>query len=94
MKVLIAVLIYIILISIIASALTVIDKGRAKKGKWRIPETTLMLAGLFGGAFAEYFTMKRIHHKTRHSKFMIGLPLEIFLHIIIIGLIIYKATQN
>lgn len=84
---------YFILISITASCLAKADKRRAVKGKWRIPENTLILVGLFGGAFAEYLTMKKIHHKTKHVKFMVGLPLEIFLHLIIIGLIIYKVAQ-
>ncbi len=94
MELYIIALAYIILISIVASSLAISDKRRAQKNKWRIPESTLMLAGLFGGALAEYLTMKKIHHKTKHAKFMVGLPLEIFLHIIIIGLIIYKVALN
>ncbi len=94
MELYIIALAYIILISIVASALAISDKRRAQKNKWRIPESALMLAGLFGGALAEYLTMKKIHHKTKHAKFMVGLPLEIFLHIIIIGLIIYKVALN
>lgn len=84
--------IYFIIINIISSALAVADKRKAKKAKWRIPESTLMLFGLMGGAIGEYLTMKRIHHKTRHKKFMIGLPLEILLHIVIIVLIISKVV--
>ena len=51
----------------------------AVKGKWRVPEATLMLVGLFGGATAMLVTMKVIRHKTKHMKFMVGLPLEIAL---------------
>ena len=86
-------LIYFIVINIIASLLAVVDKRKAVKDKWRIPESTLLLAGLLGGACGEYLTMKRIHHKTRHAKFMIGLPLEFTLHIIIIVLIIAKVAN-
>lgn len=85
-------ILYFVVINLVAIILTIIDKKRAIKGKYRIPENTLMLTGLFGGALAEYFVMKKIHHKTKHSKFMIGLPLEIFFHIVLIALVIYKTA--
>lgn len=73
-------LIYLALISLVAIIITAADKYAAKKGMWRIPEATLMLIGLLGGAIAMYVTMRTIRHKTRHKKFMIGLPLMIALH--------------
>ncbi|MGN1117529.1 MAG: DUF1294 domain-containing protein [Acutalibacteraceae bacterium] len=82
-------LIYFALISLSASATACIDKLKAKNGKRRIPENTLMLLGLFGGAAAEYITMKIIRHKTRHNKFMIGLPLFILFHLALIVILIY-----
>ncbi len=84
--------IYFIVINIISSALAIADKSKARKEEWRISENTLMLFGLMGGAIGEYLTMKRIHHKTRHKKFMIGLPLEFLLHIIIVVLIVAKVV--
>lgn len=72
--------IYFLLISAISSAVTVIDKHRAKNNGWRTPEKTLLLLGFFGGALSEYITMKKIHHKTLHKKFMIGLPAMIVFH--------------
>lgn len=83
---------YFIIINLFAGILSAVDKKRAIKGKYRIPESTLMLTGLFGGALAEYFVMRKIHHKTNHSKFMICLPIEIFLHIVLIALVIYKTA--
>ncbi|MCM1114756.1 MAG: DUF1294 domain-containing protein [Clostridium sp.] len=85
---------YAVIINILAALLAIIDKRRAIKNKWRISEAVLMLIGLLGGAVGEYLTMKAIHHKTKHAKFMIGLPLEIFLQIVIIILIIYKVAFN
>ncbi len=84
---------YILMINIVASITVVIDKKKAIKHKQRISEKNLMLLGLFGGALGEYLTMKSIHHKTLHKKFMIGLPLEIVLHIIILILIYLKVAQ-
>lgn len=58
--------------------MTMSDKSRAKKHKRRIPERTLFLTAAFGGAAAMYLTMLTIRHKTKHKRFMIGLPLIIF----------------
>lgn len=71
-------------VSLVSVFLTVYDKIASKSGIRRIPEKTLMTLGLFGGAAAMLITMLIIHHKTRHAKFMIGLPIEIILHIAII----------
>lgn len=73
---------YLICINIISSAVTVSDKKRSIKGRFRIPEKTLFLLAFLGGAFGEYIAMKKIHHKTRHKRFMLGLPLIIIAHII------------
>lgn len=83
------ILIYFLLISLAASALTIADKYFAIKQKWRIPETTLMLTGLIGGAVFMLATMKIIRHKTNHKKFMIGLPIEIGLQLFIIAGLMY-----
>ncbi len=77
-------IIYFVIVSLVSVVITVADKASAKKGGWRIPELTLMMLGLFGGALSMYVTMKTIRHKTKHKKFMIGLPLEIALHAAIV----------
>lgn len=81
------ILIYFALISIFAIIITIIDKRNAIKGKRRISEDFLLTIGLIGGALAEYITMKAIHHKTKHKKFMIGLPIEFILQITAVILI-------
>lgn len=79
-----AVLIYFVIISAISALLTAYDKIAAKKlPKRRVRENTLMCLGFFGGAAAMYLLMRLIHHKTKHKKFMIGLPVFIVLHIIL-----------
>ena len=80
---------YLAVISLSAVLLTISDKLRAAKHKWRISEATLLLVALFGGAVAEYITMRCIRHKTLHKKFMIGLPLILVLHLCIVGAVIY-----
>lgn len=82
-------LIWFAVVSLAAVIITVADKVFARKGKWRIPEATLMLVGLAGGALAMLITMKVIRHKTLHNKFMLGLPAEIILHIALVIALIY-----
>lgn len=74
---------------LISVVLTVYDKWASKKRKWRIPEKTLMLVAFFGGAITMYTVMQLIRHKTKHKKFMIGLPVMILLHIITTIVILY-----
>ena len=69
-------LIYLALISLVSIAVTVYDKIAAKRRpKHRVPEKALMLLGALGGAAAMYAVMLLIRHKTKHNKFMIGLPI-------------------
>lgn len=68
---------YILLISLVAVAVTAVDKYKAQHGRWRIPEATLFGVALAGGAVAMYLTMRTIRHKTRHRRFMWGLPIII-----------------
>ena len=62
-------------------------------GKRRIPEATLMTVGLLGAAGPMYLTMKKIRHKTKHKKFMLGLPAEVILHILIIAAAVYFSLS-
>ncbi len=78
------ILVYWIIISVISATIAIKDKKAAQTHRRRTPEATLMLLGFFGGAEAMYITMKIIRHKTKHIKFMAGLPAEIILHIVLI----------
>ena len=51
-----------------------IDKYKAKKAKWRIPEAILLLLAVFGGSIGAWMGMKVWHHKTMHKKFKYGIP--------------------
>ena len=60
--------------SLLAVCLTVYDKYAAKRKKARVPEKTLFITALFGGSLAMYIGMLVIRHKTKHKRFMVGLP--------------------
>lgn len=68
-------LIYLAIISAAAVIITVSDKSRAQRHKRRIAEKTLFMTALLGGSAAMYLTMLAVRHKTKHKRFMIGLPL-------------------
>ena len=71
--------IYFLAVSVIAMFVTTVDKARAIKQKRRIRERTLFIWSILGGSVAMYLTMLGIRHKTKHKRFMIGIPLIIIL---------------
>ena len=66
-----------------------IDKLKARKGRWRIPEATLLLLAIIGGSIGAWLGMKVWHHKTMHLKFKYGLPAIILLQL---ALAVYLCT--
>lgn len=70
---------YIALISLISIIVCIYDKKISKKNRveLRIPEKTLLVLSALGGSVAMFITMLLIRHKTKHVKFMLGIPLII-----------------
>ena len=62
-----------------------IDKLKAKRAKWRIPEATLLMMAAVGGSVGAWAGMKLWHHKTRHKKFRYGIPVIFALQIALAG---------
>lgn len=65
---------YLTIINAIAFALMLADKARARKNLWRIPERTLFTAAILGGSVGSLLGMYLARHKTKHLKFVIGIP--------------------
>ena len=61
-----------------------VDKGRSKKGKWRIPETHLFMLALLGGATGIILGMHCFRHKTKHKSFVYGMPMILILNIVVV----------
>ena len=80
-----ALLYYLIVINVVTFLVYGIDKWRAKKGKWRISEATLLLLAVIGGSIGAWLGMKVWHHKTMHKKFKYGVPAVLIIQIILIG---------
>lgn len=73
--------VYLGIVNVAGFILPAVDKRRAKKDKWRIRESTLFLISALGGSVAMYISMRLFHHKTKHKRFMIGIPIIIVLQL-------------
>ena len=82
---------YLILLSIITFIAYGVDKSKAKNGKWRTKEKTLLCLSFFGGAFGGYPAMLIFRHKTKaeHWYFTLVNVLGLIIHLTLIMLIIF-----
>lgn len=77
-----AAIIYLILMNMIGLFLMGLDKSKAKRHAWRIPERTLFLASLLGGSIGTWAGMYLFRHKTKHWYFVVGMPAILVVQII------------
>lgn len=73
--------VYLLVINAVTFMAYGMDKRKARKGKWRIPEKTLLLFAAAGGSVGALAGMYLLHHKTKHKKFTIGVPVILVLQI-------------
>ena len=64
-----------------------VDKYKAKRGQWRIPENTLFMTALLGGSLGCIIGMRVFRHKTKHKSFTVGMPLIMTLQLILAAVI-------
>ena len=76
-------LIYLVIINAVSFLLMLADKYKARKNLWRIPERTLMVFAAIGGSVGALAGMYLVRHKTKHLKFTVGIPILLFVHILI-----------
>jgi len=77
---------YLLLLNLTAFAAFWVDKRRARKGKYRIPERRLLLVAMLGGSIGAWLGMYLFRHKTKHLKFVIGVTVILLLYV---GLFVY-----
>ena len=78
------IIIYLVIINLIAFLAMWLDKRKAEKGKWRIPENSLLLLVLLGGGIGGIAGMYTFRHKTKKFKFTIGFPTILITEIILV----------
>ena len=83
-------LVYLLLINAAGFLLMLVDKIKAKRNLWRIPEATLIGVAAMGGSIGAIAGMNLFRHKTKHPKFYIGLPVILALQIVLVYLLVLK----
>ena len=86
-------LLYAGVINFIGFLIMGIDKLKAKKRSFRIPEATLFLVAIIGGSIGSILGMYIFRHKTRHHLFTIGMPVILVVQIIVV-LFLYFGPLN
>ena len=80
---------YLLAINFVSFFLYGIDKYKAKKGRWRISEATLLTMAAIGGSIGAWAGMRLWHHKTMHKKFKHGIPVIMIMQVC---LVVYLHT--
>lgn len=78
------IVIYLLIMNLFTFLIMGIDKKKAKKGSWRVPEKTLFTLVILGGGIGGIVGMYVFRHKTQKMKFIIGFPLIIIMQIAVI----------
>ena len=77
-------IIYFVGINLVTFLLYGVDKWKARKGRWRIPEDSLIWLAVAGGSIGALIAMWLFRHKTRHLKFILGIPAILLLQALLV----------
>lgn len=83
------ILVYLLIINLLTFFFYGIDKWKAKRGRWRIPEDTLLGLAAIGGALGAFCGMRVWHHKTLKRKFSIGVPALLIIEVLILAWLLH-----
>ncbi len=87
------VILYLGAINVVTFLLYGIDKFKAKRSRWRIPESVLLGVAVVGGSIGAWLGMMVWRHKTQHNKFKYGIPLILALQIALLIMVSCKTEQ-
>lgn len=93
MNVLLLLISYYIIVNIIGFASMGIDKAKARKRAFRIPEATLFIIAFIGGSLGSTIGMHFFHHKTRHWYFVFGMPAIFILQLCLVIALYFSPIQ-
>jgi uncharacterized membrane protein YsdA (DUF1294 family) len=82
------ILLYLLIVNALGFLLMLVDKRKAQKNLWRIPESTLLLMAAIGGSIGSLAGMYKFRHKTKHWQFVIGMPAILIAQIVLIFLLL------
>lgn len=75
---------YLVILNVLTFLLYGIDKWKAKRSRWRIPESALLGMAAVGGSVGAWLGMRVWHHKTQHKKFRYGVPAILVAQIVLL----------
>ena len=81
---------YVLILNFVTMLVYGIDKFKATKGKWRIPESILLLLAVLGGSIGAWLGMRVWRHKTQHKKFKYGIPVIFILQVAFCFYLLYR----
>jgi len=84
---------YAVMINLISLIMMAVDKRKAQKRAFRIPEATLFVLALIGGSLGSVIGMHLFHHKTRHWYFLYGMPVILALQVILILAVVFSPIE-
>ena len=83
-------LVVFLLLNLVSFLLFGLDKWKAMHGRWRIPESTLLLSAALGGSTGAFLGMTMFHHKTRKAKFYLGVPALWIIQVILLWYLMHR----
>lgn len=87
------IILYAVVVNVVSFIVMGVDKRRAIKRAWRIPESTLFVLAIIGGSIGSIIGMHLFHHKTRHWYFLYGMPVILALQIILILALVFAPIE-
>lgn len=87
------ILLYIVIVNLISLIMMGVDKRKAQKRAFRIPEATLFVLAIIGGSLGSIIGMHLFHHKTRHWYFLYGMPVILALQVILVLAVVFSPIE-
>ena len=87
------IILYVAAVNVISFIVMGVDKRRAVKRAFRVPESTLFVLAIIGGSIGSIAGMHLFHHKTRHWSFLYGMPVILALQIILILAVVFSPIE-
>ena len=85
---------YLITINVLTFIVYGVDKWKARRGRWRVPEATLLGLTALGGSVGAWLAMQLFRHKTQKKKFRYGVPVILVLQLVALLLFLSMLTQH
>lgn len=87
------IILYAVAVNVVSFIVMGVDKRKAIKRAWRIPESTLFVLAIIGGSLGSIIGMHLFHHKTRHWYFLYGMPVILALQVILILTLVFSPIE-